>query len=93
MTVTKSQPPYLETLEAIALDVIRPAAAEIDQSGAFPCAAMNALSKSGLLGLISAPELGGLGQGPRALQWSSSGLAASVVRQRWCCVCTTLARR
>jgi len=66
MSVTKNEIPYLETLEAIALDVIRPAAAEIDQSGSFPRAAMNALSQSGLLGLISAADIGGSGQGPRA---------------------------
>jgi alkylation response protein AidB-like acyl-CoA dehydrogenase len=54
---------YLDSLEKIAVDVIRPAAAEIDQSGAFPRAAMDALSKSGLLGLISAEEVGGMGEG------------------------------
>ncbi len=57
---------YLDNLEKIAVEVIRPAAAEIDQSGAFPRAAMDAFSKSGLLGLISAKEVGGLGQGLRA---------------------------
>src|SRR6266508_623583 len=57
---------YLDNLEKIAVEVIRPAAAEIDQSGAFPRAAMDALSKSGLLGLISAKEVGGLGQRLRA---------------------------
>ena len=56
---------YLETLETIAVEVMRPAAAEIDQSGTFPRAAMNALGESGLLGLISAPEVGGAGQGLR----------------------------
>ncbi len=60
------QIPYLETLESIAVEVIRPAAAETDETGAFPRQAMNALGKSGLLGLISAPEVGGLGQGLRA---------------------------
>src|SRR5687767_9544409 len=65
MSATKDQISYLETIEGIALDVIRPTAAEIDQSGSFPRAAMDALSKSGLLGLISAPEVGGLGQGLR----------------------------
>lgn len=54
---------YLNSLEKIAAEVIRPAAVEIDQSGAFPRAAMNALSESGLLGLISAQEVGGQGQG------------------------------
>src|SRR6266496_3481575 len=57
---------YLDRLEKIAVEVIRPAAAEIDQNGAFPRAAMDALSKSGLLGLISAKEVGGAGQGLRA---------------------------
>jgi alkylation response protein AidB-like acyl-CoA dehydrogenase len=57
---------YLDSLEKIAVEVIRPAAVEIDQSGAFPRAAMNALSQGGLLGLISAQEVGGMGQGLRA---------------------------
>src|SRR5215475_3406891 len=57
---------YLDSLEKIAVEVIRPAAAEIDQSGAFPRAAMDALSKGELLGLVSAQEVGGKGQGLRA---------------------------
>ncbi len=58
--------PYLDSLEKVAVDVIRPAAVEIDQTGAFPRAAMESLSKSGLLGLISAQEVGGMGHGLRA---------------------------
>ena len=57
---------YLNTLEKIAIEVIRPAAGEIDQTGAFPRAAMEALGKAGRLGLISAQEAGGMGQGLRA---------------------------
>ncbi|MEJ2597050.1 MAG: acyl-CoA/acyl-ACP dehydrogenase [Anaerolineales bacterium] len=57
---------YLETLEGIAEQVIRPAAAEIDETGSFPKEAMKALADSGLLGLISASEVGGMGQGLRA---------------------------
>lgn len=57
---------YLDVLEKIAVDVIRPAAVEIDQSGTFPRAQMNALSQGGLLGLISARESGGMGDGLRA---------------------------
>ena len=57
---------YLDDLEKIAVEVIRPAAAEIDQTGAFPRAAMDALSEGGLLGLISSQEVGGQGQGLRA---------------------------
>ncbi len=57
---------YMDSLEKIAAGVIRPTAAEIDQSGAFPRAAMDALSQGGLLGLISAKEVGGMGEGLRA---------------------------
>ena len=65
MVSTQAQT-YLDDLEKIAVEVIRPAAAEIDQTGVFPRAAMDALSKGGLLGLISAQEVGGRGQGLRA---------------------------
>jgi len=57
---------YLDSLEKIAVEVIRPAAAEIDQTGAFPRAAMDALSQGGLLSLISARDVGGMGEGLRA---------------------------
>ena len=40
-------------------------AAEVDR-GAFPKAVCDALAKSGLMGLISSTEAGGMGQGPRA---------------------------
>lgn len=63
MSATKS---YLETLEDIASGMIHTAAAEVDQSGSFPRDAIDALSKGGLLGLISATEVGGSGQGLRA---------------------------
>ena len=59
-------PPYLEMLEKIAKEVIAPSAAEIDRTGAFPRAALDALGKAGLLGLVSAAEVGGMGQGHRA---------------------------
>ncbi len=57
---------YMDTLEKIALEVIRPAAVEIDQTGAYPRAAMQALGNAGLFGLISAQEVGGMGLGIRA---------------------------
>ena len=55
---------YSKALEAIATDVVAKNAVEIDKSGAFPLAAMDALREAGLLGLISAKEVGGMGQGP-----------------------------
>jgi alkylation response protein AidB-like acyl-CoA dehydrogenase len=66
MSQTVKTTTYLETLERIVDEIIAPAAAEIDQKGLFPAAAMKALAESGLLGLISAEEVGGLGQGHRA---------------------------
>lgn len=65
MTTTQ-ETTYLSILEPIAVDVIRPAAVEIDQTGTFPRGALKALGKAGLLSLISAPEVGGMGQGLRA---------------------------
>lgn len=65
MTSVSSQN-YLETLDRVIAEVIAPAAAEIDRTGAFPRAGMEALGRAGLLGLISAEEVGGLGQGHRA---------------------------
>jgi alkylation response protein AidB-like acyl-CoA dehydrogenase len=65
MTTPEAQN-YLDTLEPIITGVIAPAAAQIDQTGVFPRAAIAALGEAGLLGLVSAPEVGGLGQGHRA---------------------------
>src|SRR5258708_23492843 len=58
--------PYLENLEKVIADVVAPSAAEIDEKGLFPRAAIEALGKAGLLGLVSAQEVGGLGLGHRA---------------------------
>lgn len=67
MTTTLSAAPsYMEALDKVIAEVIAPAAVEIDQTGAFPRAGMTALGEAGLPGLISAPEVGGLGQGHRA---------------------------
>lgn len=65
MAAAPSQP-YLATLERIAVETIRPAAPDIDRTSTFPKASMNALGKSGLLGLLSAKEVGGMGEGMRA---------------------------
>jgi len=54
MSPVNSPASYWETLECIAIDIIRPNAAEIDQTGASPREAINALGKSGVMGLISA---------------------------------------
>ena len=52
-----------ERLDEIATEVIRPEAGSIDATGVFPRASIASLRSAGLLGLISAPEVGGLGAG------------------------------
>lgn len=59
-------PSYLSALAPVIADVVAPAAAEVDRTGAYPRAALDALGAAGLLGLISAPEVGGAGEGHRA---------------------------
>lgn len=56
----------LDTLDWVIAEAVAPAAAEIDQTGAFPRQAIDALGAAGLLGLISAQEVGGQGQAHRA---------------------------
>src|SRR5262249_25232876 len=41
---------------------VGPQAAEIDRTGAYPRDSVRALADAGLLGLLSAPEVGGYGQ-------------------------------
>lgn len=65
-TTTSSSPSYLETLDRVISETIAPAAIEVDQAGTYPQAALEALGKAGLLGLISAKEVGGLGEAHRA---------------------------
>ena len=54
----------LDVLEGIIGNVIEPRAAEVDTTGTFPRASIDALGKAGLLGLISSPDVGGMGLGP-----------------------------
>jgi alkylation response protein AidB-like acyl-CoA dehydrogenase len=56
----------LSTVDRIATEVIGRDAARVDREAAFPTEAIGALGKAGVLGLISAPDVGGLGLGPRA---------------------------
>jgi alkylation response protein AidB-like acyl-CoA dehydrogenase len=58
-----SSPSILQTLEPIVRDVIAPAALRTDQEARYPRAALEALAEAGLLGLLSARDVGGLGQG------------------------------
>ncbi len=64
--VATNAPSWLELIERISIEIIAPAAAETDSSGAFPRAALTAMGQAGLLGLISSKNIGGLGEGHRA---------------------------
>lgn len=63
MTATTAN--YRETLEEICNSVISLNAPEVDRNGAFPSESVSALKEAGLLGAVSAPEVGGLGLGHR----------------------------
>ncbi|MFP5319279.1 MAG: acyl-CoA dehydrogenase family protein [Acidimicrobiia bacterium] len=55
----------LDALAPVVSDIVAPEAARIDREGAYPAEAVAALGKAGLLGLISSPDVGGMGGGPR----------------------------
>ena len=63
---------YLESLEKVAVEVIRPVAAEIDQNGTFPRTAMDALSKAGLLYLVT-EKFAGIDLHPEAVSNAQMG--------------------
>jgi len=53
----------LSTLEPIVTDVIAAQAPTVDAQAAFPRASIDALARAGLLGVMSSPDVGGLGLG------------------------------
>jgi alkylation response protein AidB-like acyl-CoA dehydrogenase len=53
-------------LDGVVERVIAEQAPRVDKEGTFPEASMKALADAGLWGLLSAKEVGGLGQGPSA---------------------------
>ena len=63
---TKPKASYREALDKVIETVVAPAAHDIDRTGTFPRAALDELGRVGLLGLISSPEVGGLGESHRA---------------------------
>lgn len=56
-------PSHLDALDGVIRDVVAPAAVDVDSSGSFPSAGVQALGKAGLLGLTSATDVGGMGLG------------------------------
>jgi isovaleryl-CoA dehydrogenase len=61
------------SIQSVVDEVIAPAAGEVDRTGVFPTAGVQALSKAGALGVLSAADVGGAAQGLRA--------AAEVIEQ------------
>ncbi len=57
---------YLDALSGIIDEVVLPCAPVTDERGMFPRNAVEALGKAGLLGLVSAKDVGGRGEGHRA---------------------------
>jgi isovaleryl-CoA dehydrogenase len=77
------RPPHLAALDPVVADVVAPMAVDVDRHGTYPRAALDALGDVGLLGLVSSPEVGGVGGGFRA--------AAEVVRELACnCASTAM---
>jgi len=58
-------PSVVDRLDAVIAEVVAPAAPEVDRSGSFPQASLDALRDAGFLGLLSDTSLGGFGLGPR----------------------------
>ena len=56
-------PDHLDALAGVIEHVVAPAAGDADRDGAFPQASIAALGDAGILGLVSAAEVGGGGQG------------------------------
>jgi alkylation response protein AidB-like acyl-CoA dehydrogenase len=57
---------YLQRLNDVVSETIAPSAVEVDRHAQFPRGNVDALAKAGLLGLISAKEVGGGGEDMRA---------------------------
>lgn len=82
--------PYLQRLNSVIAEVIAPSAAEVDKHAQFPRSNLDALAKAGLLGLISAKEVGGLGEDMRAAALvvekiaEACGSTAMVVGMHYC---------
>ncbi len=67
----------IDALARIISEVIEPQALVTDLHGTFPRAAMEALGREGILGLLSAKGVGGSGQGLRAASWVVEQIGAA----------------
>ncbi len=80
---TTAVPSYLEKLENVINEVVAPSAIEVDEKGIFPRAGIEALGKAGLLGLVSAKEVGGMGEAHRSatlvVEWLARECASTAM--------------
>lgn len=63
--VTEVRTDYAASLQEVIDSVVTPSAPDVDASASFPRAALSAMAERGLLGLVSATDVGGMGMGPR----------------------------
>lgn len=75
--------PYQSLLERACAETIGPCAEEVDRAGSFPAASIAALKAAGLLGAVSAREVGGLALG-------TAGAAAIISRVARECASTAM---
>lgn len=75
MKLAQSGQEVLAQVDKIARDVVGPAAASVDAEARYPAEAFQALKEAGLLGLVIAPEAGGLGQDLRTAAAAAERLA------------------
>jgi len=65
---------YKKTVDELA-PIVAEHATRVDEQAEFPRRSIEALGQSGLLGLVSATSVGGLGQGPRAAAYAVERMA------------------
>ncbi|HTT12448.1 MAG TPA: acyl-CoA dehydrogenase family protein [Burkholderiaceae bacterium] len=81
---------YQQRSNRVVADVIAPSAAEVDKDARYPRGNLDALAQAGLLGLISAKEVGGIGGDMRAAAVvvediaAACGSTAMVVGMHYC---------
>jgi alkylation response protein AidB-like acyl-CoA dehydrogenase len=79
---TPSKTSYLDVVDRVIGEAVAPSAEEVDKTGAYPRAALDALGRAGLLGLINSPDVGG---------WGESHRAATLVVERLATACASTA--
>nr|AAY89285.1 hypothetical protein [uncultured bacterium BAC10-10] len=73
--MSANSPGSSDVLEQVCIHTVAPEAAIVDKDGLFPDRSLKALAGAGLLGALSAPDVGGLGLGVRGAAAIVSRLA------------------